>query len=147
LTEPFGQFWKEGVMPIRELNLSSLPIRRQNTLNPSRADATVIAFQPLSSTEAGPSSFGRAGSSRGYRPSSPATVIPFLLPRSSPRAQWVLPRSQSPARSAKRADQELITDEERYRQRMFENLLAAAWVGTLMSAGYYMLNVLAAPSM
>jgi hypothetical protein len=29
---------------------------------------------------------------------------------------------------------------------MFENLLAAACVGTLMSAGYYMLNVLAAPS-
>jgi hypothetical protein len=41
----------------------------------------------------------------------------------------------------------LITGEEEYRQRMFENLLAAAWVGTLMSAGYYMLNVLAAPSM
>jgi hypothetical protein len=29
---------------------------------------------------------------------------------------------------------------------MFENLLAAGWVGTLMSAGYYMLNVLAAQS-
>jgi hypothetical protein len=29
---------------------------------------------------------------------------------------------------------------------MFENLLAAALVGTLMSTGYYMLNVLAAPT-
>jgi hypothetical protein len=28
---------------------------------------------------------------------------------------------------------------------MFENLLATAFVGTLMSAGYYMLNALAAP--
>jgi hypothetical protein len=134
-------------MPVRELNFRSLPIRRQNTLNPNRADATVIAFQPLGTTEAGPSSFRRAGRSRGAYPSSTATVIPFLLPRSSPPAQWVLPSSQSPAKSAKRADQKLITGEEQYRQRMFENLLAAAWVGTLMSAGYYMLNVLAAPSM
>jgi hypothetical protein len=45
------------------------------------------------------------------------------------------------------SDQRLIAGEEEYRQRMFENLLAAAWVGTLMSAGYYMLNVLAAPSL
>jgi hypothetical protein len=45
-----------------------------------------------------------------------------------------------------RADQKSITGEEEYRRRMFENLLAAAWVGTLMSAGYYMLNVLAAPA-
>jgi hypothetical protein len=66
-------------------------------------------------------------------------VIPFRLRRSSPLVQSVLP-------STKRTDQTAITDEEEYRQRTFENLLAAAWVGTLMSAAYYMLNVLAAPS-
>lgn len=66
-------------------------------------------------------------------------MIPFRLRRSSPLVQSVLP-------STKRTDQTAITDEEEYRQRTFENLLAAAWVGTLMSAAYYMLNVLAAPS-
>jgi hypothetical protein len=70
-------------------------------------------------------------------------VIPFLPPGSSPPIQWVLPRSQSAAKSAKRADQK--SGEEEYRQRMFENLMAAAWLGTLMTAGYYMLNVLGAP--
>jgi hypothetical protein len=114
----------------------------QNTLNPHRAGATVIAFQPFGTTGAGPSL-----SWHGERsPSGSATVLPFLLPRSSPPAQSVLPGSQSAAKSAKRADQSLGTREEEYRQRMFENVLAAAWVGTLLSAGSYMLNVLAAPS-
>ena len=72
-------------------------------------------------------------------PSGAATVIPFRLRRPSPLVQSVVP-------SAKPADQRAITDEEEHRQRTFENLLAAAWVGTLMSAAYYMLNVLAAPS-
>jgi hypothetical protein len=144
MTEPFGQ--NSGwIMPKCELNLRSQPVRPQNALNPHRADATVIAFQPLGPTEAGSSSFQGAGRSRGADPSSTATVIPFLPSRSSPTVQRVVPRSESAAKSAKRADQKLLRDEEEYRQRMFENLLAAGWVGTLMSAGYYMLNVLAAP--
>jgi hypothetical protein len=108
----------------------------QNTLNPHRAGGTVIAFQP----------FGTTGWHGERSPSGTATVLPFLLPRSSPQAQSVLTGSQSAAKSAKRADQSLGTREEEYRQRMFENVLAAAWVGTLLSAGSYMLNVLAAPS-
>jgi hypothetical protein len=72
-------------------------------------------------------------------------VIPFRA-RSSLPVTSVLPRSQSAAKSAEGADQKSMTGDEEYRQQMFENLLAAAWVGTLMSAGYYMLNVLAAPS-
>jgi hypothetical protein len=114
---------------------------RQNTRNPHRAGATVIALQPLGTTGAEPSLSWHGGRS----PSGTATVLPFLLPRSSPPAQSVVPRSQSAAEPAKRADQSLSTREEEYRQRMFENVLAAAWVGTLMSAGYYMLNVLGAP--
>jgi hypothetical protein len=113
----------------------------QDTLNPHRAGATVIAFQPLGTAGTGPSL-----SWPGARSSSAATVLPFLLPRSSPPAQSVLPRSQSAAEPAKRADQSLSTREEAYRQRMFENVLAAVWVGTLLSVGSYMLNVLAAPS-
>jgi hypothetical protein len=132
-------------MPISELNFRSLPTPGQKTLTPHRAGATVIAFQPPGTTEAGSSSSQRAGRSRGADPTSSATVIPFLPPGSSPPVQWVRPRSQSAAKSAKRADQKLITGEGEYRQRMFENLLAAAWVGTLMSAGYYMLNALVAP--
>jgi hypothetical protein len=58
----------------------------------------------------------------------------------------VLPKSQSAAKSAEGGDQKSLTGEEEYRQQMFENLLTAGWVGTLMSAGYYMLNVLAAPA-
>jgi hypothetical protein len=131
-----------GVMPV---NFRSLPTHGQNSLNPHRVDATVIAFQPLGATEAGPSSSERAGRPRGAGPSSSATVIPFLPPGSSPPIQWVLPRSQSAAKSAKRADQKLVTGGEEYRQRMFENLMAAAWLGTLMTAGYYMLKVLGAP--
>jgi hypothetical protein len=130
-------------MPISEVNLRGLPIQGHNTFNPHRAGATVIAFQPLSITEAAPTSSWRAGRSRSADPSS-AIVVPFLRPPSSPPVKWV-PRSQSVAKSVKRVDQKLITGEEEYRQRMFENLLATAWVGTLMSAGYYMLNALAAP--
>jgi hypothetical protein len=127
-------------MPV---NFRSLPTHGQNTLSPHRVDATVIAFQPLGTTEAGPSSSQRGGRPRGDGPSISAAVIPFLPPGSSPPIQWVLPRSQSAAKSAKRADQK--SGEEEYRQRMFENLMAAAWLGTLMTAGYYMLNVLGAP--
>jgi hypothetical protein len=144
MTEPFGQFIRGIVMAISELNFPSPRIHGRNTLTAHRAGATVIQFQPLGGTaEAGPSQ--HAGRSPGADPTSTATVIPFLLPGSSPPVQWVLPRSQSAATSAKRAGQKLITGEEEYRQRMFENVLAAAWVGTLMSAGYYMLNVLGAP--
>jgi hypothetical protein len=144
LTEPFGQFEERDVMPPSEVNLRGLPFQGQNTFDPHRASATVIAFHPaLGITEAAPSSSRRAGRSRGADPSS-ATVLPFLLSRFSPLVQWV-PRSQSVAKSAKRADQKLITAEEEYQQRMFENLLATAWVGTLMGAGYYMLNALAVP--
>ena len=67
------------------------------------------------------------------------TVIPFRPRRPSPLVQSVLPRR-------KRADQTaIITGEEEYRQRTFETLMAAAWVGTLMSAAYYTVNVLSAP--
>jgi hypothetical protein len=127
-------------MSMSEL-IRSLPTPGQKTLAPHHAGATVIAFQPLA--EAGRSSAQHAGGSRGADPTNTATVIPFLLPGSPPPVQRVGPRSQSAAKSAKRADEKLITGEEEYRQRMFENLLAAAWLGTLMSAGYYMLNVLA----
>jgi hypothetical protein len=120
-------------------DLRSLPIHGYNTQNPDRPAATVIAFQPLDATRAGPSSSWHAGRSRSAGPSAAATVIPFRLRRPSPLVQSVLP-------GTKRTDQTAITDEEEYRQRTFENLLAAAWVGTLMSAAYYMLNVLAAPS-
>jgi hypothetical protein len=132
-------------MPRCEQNFRSLPIRPQNALYSHRAHATIIPLQPLSATGAQPSSFRRAGRSRGADPSS-AAVIPIRLSRTSAPVQWVLPRSESAAKSAKRADQKLLTGEEEYRQRMFENLLAAGWVGALMTAGYYMLNVLA-PSM
>jgi hypothetical protein len=119
-------------------NLRSLPIHGYNTQNPDRPAATLIAFQPLGATGAGPSSSWHAGS-RSAGPSGAATVIPFRLRRPSPLVQSVLP-------GTKHTDQTATTDEEEYRQRAFENLLAAAWVGTLMSAAYYMLNVLAAPS-
>jgi len=128
-------------MPTRERNFRGMPIHGQDiSLNPLRAGATVIAFQPLGTTAARRSSSRGAGRSRGADPSGAATAIPVLLPRS-------FPGFESAAKSAKRAERRLITGEEEYRQRMFENLLAAAWVGTLMSAGYYMLSVLAAPSM
>jgi hypothetical protein len=146
MTERFGQLTSnagsttsaEGVMQSQR-DFRSLPIHGYNTQNPDRAGATVIAFQPLGAVRAGPSSSWDAGRSRGAGPSGAPTVIPFRLRRSSPLVQSVLP-------STKRTDQTAITDEEEYRQRTFENLLAAAWVGTLMSAAYYMLNVLAAPS-
>jgi hypothetical protein len=121
-----------------ERNYRGLPIHGQNAQNPDRAGARVMAFQPLGATRAGHSLY--AGRSPSADPSGAATVIPFRLRRSSPPVQSVLP-------STTRADHEAITDEEEYRQRTFENLLAAAWVGTLMSAAYYTLNVLAAPSM
>jgi hypothetical protein len=130
-------------MGISELNFPTPRIHGRNAVTPHRAGATVIQFQPLGTAEAGPSR--HTGRSPGADPTRTATVIPFLLPGSSPPVQWVLPRSQSAATSAKRADQKVITGDEEYRQRMFENLLAAAWVGTLISAGYYMLNVLGAP--
>ncbi len=123
------------------LNFRSQPIHGQNARNPHRAGATVIAFQPLVAPEAGPPSRARGGN-----PSGPATLLPFLLPRSSPPLQPVPARSRSAAKSATGANQGLITQEQEYRQRMFENLLAAAWVVTLISAGY-LLKVLAAPSM
>ena len=116
-------------MPRYETNFRSLPIHSQ-TLNP------VLAFQPHGTTRSGSSS-----SPHGRRYGNPphgATVLPFVLPRSSTLAQPVLTRPQPAS---------LIAREQEYRQRMFENVLAAVWVGTLMSAGYWMLKVLAAPSM
>ena len=133
-------------MPVCERNFRSQPIHGLNTLDPHRAGATVVAFQPVSATGR-PSLSWHARRSRGADPSGAATVIPFRLGHSSPPLHSVPPRSRPATKSAVRADHNSVMgEEEEYRQRMFENLLAAAWVGTLMSAGYYMLNVLAAPS-
>ena len=134
-------------MPACERNFRSLPIHGQNTLNPHRPGAAVIAFRRVDATEAGPSASRHAGRTRGADRFGAATVIPFRLRSTSlPVVKSVLPKSQSAAKFAEGADQKSMTGEEEYRQQMFENLLAAGWVGTLMSAGYYMLNVLAAPS-
>jgi hypothetical protein len=141
----FCGFW-EGDMPVCERNFRGLPVDGQNTINLHRPGAAVIAFRPVGATEAGPSSSWHAGRTRGADRSGAAVVIPFRSRFSLP-VKSVLPKSQSAAKSAEGADQKSMTGEEEYRQQMFENLLAAAWVGTLMSAGYYMLNVLAAPSM
>jgi hypothetical protein len=130
----------------QELNFRSLPTHSRNALNPHGTAATAIPFQPLDTTRARPSS-SRAGRSRGGDPASTSTVIPFLPRRSSRAVDSMPPRSQSAVKSLERADQNLTTGEAEYRQRMFENLLAAGWVGTLMTVGYYMGNVLAAPPM
>ena len=132
-------------MPACERNFRGRPVHGQITLNAQRPGATVIAFRPVGATEAGPSSSWHAGRTRGADRSGAAIVIPFRS-RSSLPVKSVLPKSQSAAKSAEGVDQKSITGEEEYRQQMFENVLAAGWVGTLMSAGYYMLNVLAAPS-
>jgi hypothetical protein len=124
-----------------ERNLRSLPIHGRSTVSPHRG-AAVIPYRPL---RAGPSLSLGGGWSDGGDSSATATVLPFPLSGSSRPVQAVLP-AQPAAKSAKRADQRLITREEEYRQLMFENLLAAAWLGTLFSAGYYMLHALAAPS-
>lgn len=131
-------------MPASERNFRGLPVHDQIMLNAHRPGETVIAFRPA--TEAGPSSSWHAGRTRGADRSGAAVVIPFRSRFSLP-VKSVLPKSQSAAKSAEGADQKSMTGEEEYRQQMFENLLAAGWVGTLMSVGYYMLNVLAAPSM
>jgi hypothetical protein len=139
MTERFGQ--EEGAMSKYELNFRSQPVHGQNARNPHRAGATVIAFPPLGTTATGSTSSRAGGGNR----TGTATLLPFLQPGSSPPARSV-PSSRSAAKSASGADQGLITQEQEYRQRMFENLLAAGWVATLMSAGY-LLKVLAAPSM
>jgi hypothetical protein len=133
-------------MAVCERKFRSLPIHGLNTRDPHRAGATVVAFQPVSATGR-PSLSWHARRSRSADPHGAATVIPFRLRLSPPTLHSVPPRLQPATKSAVRADQNSVTgEEEEYRQRMFENLLAAAWVGTLMSAGYYMLNVLVAPS-
>jgi hypothetical protein len=127
-----------------ERNLRSLPIHGQSTVNP-HPGAAVIPYRPLRTTGAGPSLSLGGGWSDGGHSSATATVLPFPLSGSSRPVQAVLP-AEPEAKSGKRADQTLIKREEEYRQLMFENLLAAAWLGTLFSAGYYMLHALAAPS-
>jgi hypothetical protein len=125
-----------------ERNLRSLPIHRQSSVNP-HPGAPVIPYRSPRTTGARPSlSLGGGWSGDS---SATATVLPFPLSRSSRSIQAVL-SAQPAAKSAKRADQRLITREAEHRQLMFENLLAAAWLGTLFSAGYYMLHALAAPS-
>lgn len=126
-----------------ERNLRSLPIHGQSTVNP-HPGAAVIPYRPLRTTGAGPSLSLGGGWSGGGDSSATATVLPFPLSGSRPVQAVLL--AQPAGKSAKRADQRLITREGEYRQLMFENLLAVAWLGTLFSAGYYMLHALAAPS-
>jgi hypothetical protein len=125
-------------------NLRSLPIQGQSAVNP-HSGAAVIPYRPLRTTGAGSSHSLGGGWSDGGDSSTTATVLPFPLSGSSRPVQAVLP-ARPAGKSAKRADQRLITREGEYRQLMFENLLAVAWLGTLFSAGYYMLHALAAPS-
>jgi hypothetical protein len=127
-----------------ERNLRRLPIHGQSTVN-RHPGAAVIPYRQVRTTGAGPSAFLGGGWSDGGDSSATATVLPFPLSGSSRPVQAVLP-TQPAAKSAKRADQRSITGEEGYRQLMFENMLAAAWLGTLFTAGYYMLHALAAPS-
>jgi hypothetical protein len=94
-------------MPVCERNFRSPPIHGLNTLNPHRAGATVVAFQPVRAT-GGPSLSCHARRSRGPDPSGAATVIPFRLGPSLPPLHSVPPRSQPATKSAVRADQNSV---------------------------------------
>ena len=105
---------------------------------------TVVAFRPIGAT--GRPSFRPLGMARASHSTAEAHIIP-LQPR----------RLASPARSAARPTspvmgkytrtdaghpRESATGEDDDRQRMLENLVVFAWIGTLMTVAFYVFSKL-----
>ena len=117
------------------------------TLNLIDLGATVVAFRPIHA----------AGNSSSLRPfaiaapsrSTAADIIPLQSRRSALRPRVGLSTLSATDKYRKtgvnkRPDFEMGDDE--YHQRIFENLIAVAWVAVLMAAAYYVFsNLLTMP--
>jgi hypothetical protein len=61
-------------------------------------------------------------------------------------AAIIMSTARRSAKTAPRHPGDFATSENNYHNRMFENLAAAAWVGTLFTAAYYVFSTLLASS-
>jgi hypothetical protein len=125
-------------------NSSALATNRRRTLARQRVGSNVITLQSIGTTANRSSLRHPEQTDRSHASSLGATLIPFR-PRSTTLTRSALPTRQGAGEYAK-ADignfDESTTREDDYGQRMFESLVAAAWLGTLIIAGYYVFNAL-----
>jgi hypothetical protein len=99
-----------------------------------RLGSNVVIFQPIGAPARKSILRDLGNASPSHSSGAGAEVIPFRPLRHPPQAKSAVSRWQAAGNYAG-ADASTTSDDE-YRQRMFENLLAAAWVVTLMSAAY-----------
>jgi hypothetical protein len=108
--------------------------------NPRHLGSTVVVFQPIGAPAR--KSFLRHLKDAGRSDSSGvgAEVIPLRPLHDPPLAISGVSRWQAEDAKPDASNRHSTTSDDEYRQRMFENLLAAAWVVTLMSAAYCMVS-------
>ena len=108
--------------------------------NTRAAGSIVLAFRPIAAMT-NRSSLGQLGiAGRSHSTTGEADIIPLRSRRlASPT------RSASPAMSKYAGPQfggpwDYVTSKDDYHHRMVANLAAVAWVGTLMTAGYFVFS-------
>jgi hypothetical protein len=109
--------------------------------NTRAAGSTVLAFRPIAVNR---SSLGRLGAGPTHSTTIGADIIPLQSRRlASPTRSAALPQSPAMIKYAgprSGGPWDYVTSEDDYRHRMIENLAVIAWVGTLMTAGYFIFS-------
>ena len=113
---------------------------RLDTPNRRAAGSTVLAFRPIAAM----TNRSQLGAGPSHSTTVEADIIQLRSRRlASPTRSVALP--QSPAMSKYAGPQsggpwDYVTSEEDYRHRMVANLAVIVWVGTLMTAGYFVFS-------
>ena len=126
-----------------ERDHSAPPNVRLDKPNTRAAGSTVLVFRPLAAMT-NRSSLRQLGAGPSHSTTVEADIIPLRSRRlASPTRSAALPPSPDMSKYAgpqSGGPWDYVTSEDDYRHRMVENLAAIAWVGTLMTAGYFVFS-------
>ena len=116
---------------LRRDHLASRHVRLDRPNTP-RLGSAVVAFRPIGTTNRLP--FRQLGMpDPSHSTALEADIIPLQPRRLAARTH----SAASPPVINKHTPLESVASADDHRQRMFENLIVVAWVGTLLTAAFY----------
>jgi hypothetical protein len=107
--------------------------------NTRAAGSTVLAFRPIA-VMTNRSSLGQLRAGSTHSTTVEADIIPLRSRRLASPTRSVAPAMSKYAGPQSGGPWDYVTSEDDYRHRMVANLAVIAWVGTLMTAGYFVFS-------
>jgi hypothetical protein len=131
------------MLTLKRGHLASWNVRLDRP-NTRAAGSTVLAFRPIAAVT-NRSSLGQLGiAGPSHSTTVEADIIPLRSRRlASPTRSAALPPSPAVIKYAgaqSGGPWDYVASEDDYRHRTIANLAAVAWVGTLMTAGYFVFS-------